>query len=167
MFLEASAMHRLLKWLVVVAFIASLPLTVQALNAQERRTFTITEAEINESPLLSRVSNFIPRFQADLQPNQVTVLTTFKIGSRSIGVLSVLRPEVSERRITWTLEQSAVNNPLIDEMNLDTLTLSVRRLLEDIVFDYTFKRADIRYALEDVSIDEDALVVTFQTKSSS
>jgi hypothetical protein len=52
-------------------------------------------------------------------------------------------------------------------MNLDTLTLSVRRLLEDIVFDYTFKRADIRYALEDVSIDEDGLVVTFQIKSSS
>jgi hypothetical protein len=156
-------MHRLFRWLAVVAFIISLPITSQALHAQTHRTFTITEAEINTAPLLSRVSSTMPRFQADLQPDQVIVLATFSIASREIDVISVLRPEVSVRRITWTVEQSAVNSLLIDEARLDTLNLTIRRLLEDIVFAYTLSRADARYVLRNVSINEDALVVTFQS----
>lgn len=155
-------MHRLLRWLAFIAFTAPLLLTFHTLNAQERRTFTITETEINTAPLLSRVSYFIARFEADLQLNQVTVLVTFSVASRNITVVSVLRPEVSERRITWTVEQSAVNNILIDVANLDTLNLTIRRLMEDIVFEYTLDRASLRYVLQDVTIGEDALIVAFQ-----
>jgi hypothetical protein len=53
--------------------------------------------KLRAMPLLSGVSNAVPRFQAYLQPKQVTVSATFGISPRKIDVMSVSHPEESER----------------------------------------------------------------------
>jgi hypothetical protein len=107
---------------IVVLVMVALPMVVSAQSAS--RTFTITEAQINQSfrvtnPVRVRVSNMV----VDLQPGQVSISYTYTVRaprgssttSRSVNTIYV--PNVTNGRLYWSVTSVIVNGqPASDDL---------------------------------------------------
>ena len=107
---------------IVVLVMVALPMVVSAQAAS--RTFTITEAQINQSfrvtnPVRVRVSNMV----VDLQPGQVSISYTYTVraprgsGTTSRSVNTVYLPNVTNGRLYWSVTSVIVNGqPASDDL---------------------------------------------------
>jgi hypothetical protein len=95
-----------------IALFALLLLAVPfaVVGAQNTRSITVTESQINESfrvtnPARVRVSNV----SVDLQPTQVVISHTHTSRRQTYAIVTTLTPTVSNGRLTWTVASITSN----------------------------------------------------------
>jgi hypothetical protein len=116
------------KFITAAVLIAVLGLAaVPAFAQQSSRTFTKTEAQINES---YRVTNpywrSISGVHVDLQPGQVVISATYtRRFSSPIAVSTTLVPSIANGRLYWEATSAAANGQPVAEAVLEQINNSI------------------------------------------
>jgi hypothetical protein len=103
-------MKKAIRFVIALFALMLLSIPVAVAGAQNTRSITVTETQINDSyrvtnPFRVRISNV----SVDLQVNQVVISSTHTTRRQSYDVVTTLTPNVSNGRLTWTVASVTAN----------------------------------------------------------
>lgn len=113
--------------LIVLSMIVVLVMSALPAFAQESRTITFTEDQINES---YRVTNPIRRslsdVSIDLQPGQAVQTATYtRRGHEPVELITTFIPNISNGRIYWSVSSITAHGEAISEDLLNQINASI------------------------------------------